>query len=126
MSSSSDEDDWIPFSRRPEWSDVRPVPQDDGPHPVVPIAYRDEFRETMDYFRAIYVADERSSRALDLTTEAIGMNPGNYTVSYPPYPLPRTLDGVSGIRIGLYQKFRSLKEKRKIFVSFFLFGFFTS
>ncbi|KAG1363705.1 Protein farnesyltransferase/geranylgeranyltransferase type-1 subunit alpha [Cocos nucifera] len=80
MSSSSDDDDRIPFSRRPEWSDVRPVPQDDGPHPVVPIAYRDDFRETMDYFRAVYLADERSSRALYLTTEAIEMNPGNYTV----------------------------------------------
>ncbi|XP_010912112.1 protein farnesyltransferase/geranylgeranyltransferase type-1 subunit alpha [Elaeis guineensis] len=79
-SSSSDDDDRIPFSRRPEWSDVRPVPQDDGPHPIVPIAYRDDFRETMDYFRAVYIADERSRRALDLTTEAIGMNPGNYTV----------------------------------------------
>ncbi|XP_008810767.2 protein farnesyltransferase/geranylgeranyltransferase type-1 subunit alpha [Phoenix dactylifera] len=80
MSSSDDDDERIPFIQRPEWSDVRPVPQDDGPHPIVPIAYHDDFRETMDYFRAVYLADERSRRALDLTTEAIGMNPGNYTV----------------------------------------------
>ncbi|RWW24436.1 hypothetical protein GW17_00011273 [Ensete ventricosum] len=86
MPSSDDEADRIPLSARPEWSDVRPVPQDDGPNPVAPIAYRDEFRETMDYFRAVYLADERSRRAIDLTTEVIGMNPGNYTVSFCSFP----------------------------------------
>ncbi|XP_057959121.1 protein farnesyltransferase/geranylgeranyltransferase type-1 subunit alpha [Malania oleifera] len=83
MSSSSDEEEQamrIPLSQRPGWSDVTPVPQDDGPNPVVPIAYKDDFVETMDYFRALYFAGERSPRALQLTSEAIDMNAGNYTV----------------------------------------------
>ncbi|KDP42807.1 hypothetical protein JCGZ_23749 [Jatropha curcas] len=70
----------VPLSQRPEWSDVIPVRQDDGPNPVVPIAYKPEFEETMNYFRALYLSDERSPRALQLTHQAILLNPGNYTV----------------------------------------------
>ncbi|KAI9196118.1 hypothetical protein LWI28_021168 [Acer negundo] len=76
----SDEGERLPMSRRPEWSDVTPLPQDDGPDPVVPIDYKQDFTETMDYFRALYRAQERSPRALSLTQEAIRFNPGNYTV----------------------------------------------
>lgn len=71
----------IPITERPEYSDVMPLSQNDGPNPVVSIAYKDEYVETMDYFRALYKADERSCRALELTTEAIQLNSGNYTVS---------------------------------------------
>lgn len=70
----------IPLSRRAEWGDVNPVPQDDGPNPMVPISYTDDFAETMSYFRAVYLANEMSPRSLQLTAEAIYLNPGNYTV----------------------------------------------
>eukprot|EP00252_Welwitschia_mirabilis_P000938 TRINITY_DN10923_c0_g1_i1.p1 TRINITY_DN10923_c0_g1~~TRINITY_DN10923_c0_g1_i1.p1 ORF type:complete len:346 (+),score=54.00 TRINITY_DN10923_c0_g1_i1:130-1167(+) len=80
--SSDDEgyEEWVPLSKRDEWRDVKPIPQDDGPRPVVPITHTAQFRECMDYFRAIFAADERSPRALELTAEVIKLNPGNYTV----------------------------------------------
>ncbi|EFJ26706.1 hypothetical protein SELMODRAFT_228128 [Selaginella moellendorffii] len=80
MSSDDDEEVWIPLREREEWKDVEPIPQDDGPNPVVPIAYTSQFREVMDYFRAVVARDERSARALNLTGEVIALNPGNYTV----------------------------------------------
>eukprot|EP00761_Pharyngomonas_kirbyi_P014748 gb/GECH01014778.1/.p1 GENE.gb/GECH01014778.1/~~gb/GECH01014778.1/.p1 ORF type:complete len:309 (+),score=54.56 gb/GECH01014778.1/:1-927(+) len=68
------------ISQRPEYSDITPIPQDDGPNPPAPIAYTQEYKEIMDYLRAFLQADELSQRALDLTTEAIDLNPANYTV----------------------------------------------
>ncbi|KAH8409426.1 hypothetical protein KR222_003792 [Zaprionus bogoriensis] len=84
MADSSDEEylgtDWLPYSERPEWSDVTPLPQDDGTNPVVAIAYSPKFREVFDYMRAIIAKGEKTQRALDLTTEALRLNPANYTV----------------------------------------------
>lgn len=75
----SDSESFIPFTEREEWKDVKPLPQDDGPDPVVSILYSDEFRETMDMFRAILQLDERSERALKLTEEVVAVNAANYT-----------------------------------------------
>lgn len=69
----------IAYGSDPLWEDVVPVPQDDGPDPVCPIAYTADFVETMNYFRAILASDERSARALRLTNDVISKNPANYT-----------------------------------------------
>jgi len=73
---------YIKFGDRPEFQDVTPVLQDDGPFPVCPIAYNEQFVDTMNYFRAMIQKNERSKRSLDVTTEVILLNPANYTAWY--------------------------------------------
>jgi len=70
------------FGNRPEFQDVVPLLQDDGPFPVCPIAYTEKFLDTMNYFRAMLQSDERSVRSLGVTTEVIQLNPANYTAWY--------------------------------------------
>ncbi|KAI8146244.1 GK24478 [Fennellomyces sp. T-0311] len=70
----------LPYSQRPEWSDVVPIAQDDGPNPLVPIAYSSDYRDAMDYFRAVSRTQEKSKRVLELLADIIDMNPAHYTV----------------------------------------------
>ena len=69
------------YSEDPAWSDVAPLPTDEGgPNPLAAIAYSEEYEETMSYLRAIMAANEYSERALELTEDLIDLNPAHYTV----------------------------------------------
>ncbi|KAJ1966044.1 CAAX geranylgeranyltransferase alpha subunit [Dipsacomyces acuminosporus] len=76
----SEEVTYVPMAEQEEWKDVVPIPQEDGAHPICPIAYTDEYREMMDYFRAVMAKGEVSQRALQLSGKVIEENPGHYTV----------------------------------------------
>eukprot|EP01090_Pellita_catalonica_P012432 TRINITY_DN269_c0_g2_i1.p1 TRINITY_DN269_c0_g2~~TRINITY_DN269_c0_g2_i1.p1 ORF type:complete len:306 (-),score=63.27 TRINITY_DN269_c0_g2_i1:25-942(-) len=74
------QDQWIAYSKREEWKDVKGVPQDDGPDGgVCAIVYTPKFKETMDYFRAICQSNEVSQRAYMLVGDVIKMNAANYS-----------------------------------------------
>ncbi|PHZ13557.1 protein farnesyltransferase [Rhizopus microsporus ATCC 52813] len=68
------------YSENPDWKDITPIPQDDGPNPLVPIAYSTEYKDAMDYFRAVIHANEKSERVLQLTQDILERNPAHYTV----------------------------------------------
>jgi protein farnesyltransferase/geranylgeranyltransferase type-1 subunit alpha len=58
---------------------LTPTPQQDTHNPVCAILYSHQFTHTMDLFRTVLRRDERSARALQITTDTISLNPANYT-----------------------------------------------
>jgi protein farnesyltransferase/geranylgeranyltransferase type-1 subunit alpha len=69
------------YSTDPIWSDVIPLPTDEGgPNPLAAIAYAADYEEAMSYLRAVMATNEYSERVLDLTEDVIDLNPAHYTV----------------------------------------------
>ena len=68
------------YAESPDWADVKPILQEDGPNPLAAIAYTEAYSEAMSYLRAVMAANEMSARALELTETIINMNAAHYTV----------------------------------------------
>ncbi|KAG0238265.1 CAAX geranylgeranyltransferase alpha subunit [Actinomortierella wolfii] len=80
------------FFETEQWADVTPIPQDDGPNPLVPIAYSSEYSTAMGYLRALCQKNEISERALELTKVVIELSPSHYTVWHYRQTLIKALD----------------------------------
>lgn len=48
---SSEETGWVLYKDREEWRDVIPVPQDDGPNPIVSIAYSEKCKHSTSFLK---------------------------------------------------------------------------
>lgn len=67
------------LSNSDEWNDIKPIEQDEGSTPAVPIMYNEIYTDRMNYFRGIINVNEKSIRALKLVDEIITLNQSNYT-----------------------------------------------
>eukprot|EP00903_Cladosiphon_okamuranus_P012558 g11759.t1 len=61
------------------FEDVTPIPQQDGPDPVVSIAYKHNYKIAGDYLRAFQASGETSERALAITRLVLEYNASHYT-----------------------------------------------
>ncbi|KAK6529874.1 CAAX geranylgeranyltransferase alpha subunit [Arthrobotrys megalospora] len=77
---SYDSDDEVDYATDPAWTDITPLPQDDGENPLAQIAYPPEYALAMSYLRGVMAVNDHSARVLDLTADIIGMNAAHYTV----------------------------------------------
>lgn len=68
------------YSDSPEWADITPIEQDDGPNALATIAYSPGYSECMSYLRGCMAANDLSLRVLGLTEDVIAMNPAHYTI----------------------------------------------
>ncbi|KAL0205195.1 hypothetical protein P9112_000502 [Eukaryota sp. TZLM1-RC] len=69
------------YARNPAYSDLTKdtIPPTNGPYPIAPIDFSDEFIDVMSYFNALLQKSELSQRSLDITSDVIRLNPANYT-----------------------------------------------
>ncbi|KAL7668916.1 hypothetical protein ACOME3_009598 [Neoechinorhynchus agilis] len=73
---------WISYGLRLNWSDVKPIWESKDYLSAFAIKYSERFRELNAYLRAVLKSGEKSSRVLELTSDAIYLNPANYTAWY--------------------------------------------
>ena len=48
-SEADDEPVFVFYKDRPNWKDIEPIPQDDGPNPVVQIAYTEKCKPEINF-----------------------------------------------------------------------------
>ncbi|BGP39772.1 CAAX geranylgeranyltransferase alpha subunit [Rhodotorula kratochvilovae] len=71
---------YVKWADKEGYEDLLPIPQDDAPNCLVPIAYDEMYRDCMDTFRALVAKGEQSERTLEVTQWIIRLNPGHYSV----------------------------------------------